>query len=66
MKAYNKNKESSCLKCLDVNNFYGRAMSQKLAVTCFRWVEDISEFDESFIKSYNEKSKEGYFLELDV
>ena len=40
-------------------------MSQKLAVNDFKWVEDISEFDEIFIKSYNEESDEGYFLEVD-
>ena len=40
-------------------------MSQKLPVNGFEWVEDISEFDKSFIKSYNEESDEGYFLEVD-
>ena len=29
-------------------------------------VEDISEFGESFIKSHNEESDEGYLLEVDV
>ena len=29
-------------------------------------MEHLSEFDESFIKSYNEKIKEGYFLEADI
>ena len=32
----------------------------------FKWVEDISEFDGIFIKSYNEESDEGYFLEVNV
>ena len=32
----------------------------------FKWVEYLSEFDECFIKSYNGKSKEGYFLEVDI
>ena len=41
-------------------------MSQKLPVNSFTWVEDLSEFDVGFIKSYNEKSKEKYFLEVDV
>ena len=40
--------------------------SQKLPVKGFKWVEDLSEFDEGFIKSYNEKSKEGFFLEVDI
>ena len=32
----------------------------------FKGVEVLSEFDECFIKSYNEKSKEGYFLKVDI
>ena len=30
------------------------------------WVEDVSEFDENFIKSYNEESDQGYFFEVDI
>ena len=37
-------------------------MSQKLPVNNFKWVEDISEFDESFIKCYNEETDEGSFF----
>ena len=40
MKDYDKNKESSYLKYWDVNNFYAWAMSQKLPVTKFEWIED--------------------------
>ena len=50
MKDYDENKESSCLKYLDMNNLYGWPMSQKLPVNDFKWVEGISGFDESFIK----------------
>ena len=53
MKDCDKNKEFSYLKYWDVNNLYGWAMSQKLAVNYFKWVKDISEFNEDFIKSYN-------------
>ena len=52
MKDYDKNKESSCLKHWDVNYLNGWVMSQKLPVNGSQWVEDISEFDENFIKSY--------------
>ena len=45
---------------------YGWAMSQKLTVNGFEWVEDISEFDESFTKSYNPENDERYSLEVDV
>ena len=41
-------------------------MLQALPVNGFKWVEDLEEFNEDFIKSYNEKSNEGYFHELDI
>ena len=41
-------------------------MLQKLLVNGFNWVEDLSEFNQDFIKSYNEKINEGYFLEADI
>ena len=44
MKDYDKNKESSYLKCWDVNNLYGWTMSQKLPVNKFEWIEDTSQF----------------------
>ena len=66
MEDYYKNKESSHLQYWYVNNLYGWAMPQKLPVKNFKCVEDISNFDESFIKSYNEEKNKGYFLEVDV
>ena len=42
------------------------SMWQKLPVNEFKWVEDISEFNEDFIKNYNDESEEWYFLEVDV
>ena len=36
-------------------------MSQKL-----EWIQETSQFNKDFIKNYNEKSDEGYFLEIDV
>ena len=41
-------------------------MSQKLPINNFEWIEDTSQFNEDFIKEYNEESDEGYFLEVDV
>ena len=66
MKDYDKDKESSYLKCWDVNNLSGWAMTQKLPVNNFEWIEDTSKFNEDSIKSYNEGSDEGYFLEVDI
>ena len=56
MKDYNKNKESLCLKYWDVNNLYGWAMSQKLPLNKFQQIEETSQFNEDFIKNYNEES----------
>ena len=43
-------------------------MSQKLPVRNFKWIEkdNISKFDEEFIKNYDEDSDQGYILEVDV
>ena len=41
-------------------------MSQKFPVSNFEWIEDPSQFNEDFIKNYNEKSDEGYFFEVDI
>ena len=66
MKDFDKSKEPSYLKYWDVNNSYRWKMSQKLPVNDFQWVEGVSEYNEDFIKSYNDESDEGYFLEVDV
>ena len=66
MKDYDKNKDSSYLQYWDVSNLYGWAMSQKLPVDSFDWMEDTSQFNEDFIKNYNEESDEACFLEVNV
>ena len=66
MENYDKNEESSYIQYLDANNLYGWAMSQKLPVNNFKWVEDTSRINEEFIKNYNENNKKGYILEVDV
>ena len=66
MKNHDKSIESSYLMYLDANNLYGWAMSQKLPVNGFKWENDLSRFNERFIKNYNENSDIGYFLEVDV
>ena len=66
MKNYDESKESSYIQYLDANNLYGWAMSQKLPVNNFKWVEYTSKINEEFIKNYNENSYKGYILEVDV
>ena len=66
LKNYEKNIELSYQTYLDANNLYRWEMSQKLPVNGFWSVNDISRFNEDFIKNYNENSDVGYFLEVDV
>ena len=41
-------------------------MFQKLPVDGFEWMEQLSEFDERFIKNYDENNDREYILEVDV
>ena len=66
MKNYLKNIESSFIEYLDANKLYGQAMSQKLPVNGFKWAKNLSQFNESFIRNYDENSDKGYFLEVDI
>ena len=66
MNNYDKSTESSHLTYLDAKSLYGWAMSQKLPINGFKWVEDLSELNENFIKNYDENSDTGFFLEVDV
>ena len=66
MKNYDESKESSYIQYLDANNLYGWAMSQKLRVNDFKWIEDTSKLNEEFIKNYDENNDKGYILEVDV
>ena len=66
MENYDKNEKSSYIQYLDANNLYGWAISQKLPVNNFKWVEDTSKVNEEFIKNYHENNKKGYILEVHV
>ena len=67
MKDYDKSKESSYIQYLDANNLYGAAMSEKLPINGFKWVNDISGINEKFVKSHDKKnSGKGYILEVDA
>ena len=65
MKNYNNNEESSYIQYLDANNLYGWAMSKKLSVNGFKWLDN-DKINEEFIKNYNENDKKGYILKVDV
>ena len=66
MKNYDKSIESSYSMYLDANNLYGWAMSKNLPVNGFKWENNLSKFNENFIKNYNKNSDVGYFLEADI
>ena len=74
MKNYNNNEESSYIQYLDANNIYGWAMSKKLPVNGFKWIDNHETaepsakhvINEEFIKNYNENDNKGYILEADV
>ena len=65
MKDYDTNKEPSNLIYWHVNNFYGWEMSQRLPVGGFEWTENTAQFYVDLIKSFNEDSDIGYFVEVD-
>ena len=64
VKNYNKNIESSYLIYLDANNLHGWPMTQKLSADGFKWIEkdNLSKFNEKFIKDYDENSDKGYLF----
>ena len=66
MKNDDKNKESSFLMYVDANNLYGWAVSKKLPVDGFKWVDELSMFTKDFIKSYDEEGDVGYLLVVDI
>ena len=66
MKNYDENKESSYIQYLDANDLYGWAMSQKLSVNAFKWMNDVSEINEEFINNYDENNDKEFILEVDV
>ena len=41
-------------------------MSQNLPANVFKWVEEISAFNEDFIKSFIDKKDERYFVQEDI
>ena len=68
MKNYDSRKLSSFLMYLDANNLYGWAMSIKLPLNNFQWIDNPDEiFTTKTILDYNEKTNDKeYLLEVDI
>ena len=66
MNNYNKDVISLYLMYLGANNLYGWAMSQKLPVNGFKWVEKLSRLNERFVQNYNGNGDIGYFPKVDI
>ena len=65
MKDYDKNNKWSYRQYWDVNDLYGRTMSQKLPVNNFERVKDTCQFNEDFIeKTIMKKVMKDIFLKL--
>ena len=65
MQNYNNNEESSYIQYVDANNLYGWAMSKKLPVNRFKWLDN-DVINEEFIKKNDENDNKGYISEVDV
>ena len=65
---YDKNKPSTLISYLDMNNLYGWEMNEYLPYGGFEWLKNIDKFDIMSINECNsiEKSPIGYFLEVDL
>ena len=66
IKNYNIDIEYLYLMYLDGSNLYGWGMFQILPVNCFKWMKNLSKFDEDFKKNYDVDCVKGYILEVDV
>ena len=65
MKTYDKKAPSKYIMYLDANNSYGWAMSQYLPTGGFRWMTT-KQIDKIDLSKYNENSKKGLILEVDL
>ena len=63
MNDYNPKKPSTFIAYLDMNNFYGCAMSEYLPYGGFKWLKNVDELD---VMSVNEEGPIEYFLEFDL
>ena len=66
MNDYDKKKKPSYIQYLDANNLYGKAMTEKLPVRGFKWMDDISKIDKDFVKDYDKNNNKAYILDVDI
>jgi hypothetical protein len=62
---FDQSKETTYISHLDVNNLYGKALSEKLPVSNFEWIEK-QELDEIDWKTINTENDYGYIIECDL
>ena len=60
---YDKNKPSTFISYLDINNLYGWAMNEYLPYCRFKWLKNSDKF---YIMSISDKSPIAYFLEVEL
>ena len=63
MNDYDPKKQLTCISYLDMNDLYGRAMSEYLPYEWFKWLKNVNEYD---VMSICEKKLIWYFLEVDL
>ena len=63
LKYYDKNKLSTFISYLDINNLYDWAINEYLPYGGFEWLKNIDKFD---IMSISDKTSIGYFVEVDL
>ena len=61
MNDYDPKNPSTFISYLDMNNFYGWAMSEYLPYEGFEWQKNVDEFD---VMSISEKNLKEYFLDM--
>ena len=65
MKEYDEKAHSKYIMYLDANNLYGWAMSQYLPTGGFKWLTE-KQINKINLAKYNEDSKKGLILEVDL
>ena len=66
MKDYGQNKDSTFLQYLDLNSLYAWAMCQKFPHKDIKFFKDLRYVNQKFVKNYNEESRKGDVLEVDI